>query len=59
VVNIGGWGRAVIPREIAVEANSVQNASIGRRTMVDPIPFLVAVSGVLLLGWLWERFKRS
>jgi hypothetical protein len=32
---------------------------IGTRTMVDPIPFFAALSGVLLLTLIWKRFKQS
>jgi hypothetical protein len=44
---------------IALGTNRAQNAWIGRRTMIDLVPFLVALSGVLLLVWLWKRFKQS
>jgi hypothetical protein len=30
-----------------------------RLMMVDPIPFLAALSGMLLLAWIWKRFKQS
>jgi hypothetical protein len=37
----------------------VLDLKIGGRAMAELIPFLVSLSGVLLLVWLWQRFKQS